>query len=133
MKNTSSLDTNILLRAILNDVPRQSARVEELLSDSSHTFLLDDIAVSESVYVLESFYRQPREEIVDELNVFLASSNISCSRSLFAQIFPLYLKHPKLSFNDIYLSVKSEQSSAEPLWTFDKKLATQLPSPKLLA
>jgi predicted nucleic acid-binding protein len=37
----------------------------------------------------------------------------------------IYLRHPKLSFEDCYLVVSAARSSAVPLWTFDKKLAGQ--------
>ena len=130
--NTSSLDTNIILRTILNDIPKQLKLTKQLLGQENHTFLVEDVAIMECVHTLEKNYLKTREEIVQDLTDFFSVPNIHYSAEIFSEVYPLYLKHPKLSFNDIYLSVKSESKSAEPLWTFDQKLATQLPSPKLL-
>ena len=130
--NTSSLDTNIILRAILCDIPKQYNLVQNLLSQANHTYLVEDVAVMECVHTLEKTYHRTRGDIVEILEGFFGQKNIKYSRDIFNEVYPLYLKHPKLSFNDIYLSVKSEAASAEPLWTFDQKLASQLQSPKLL-
>lgn len=131
--NTSSLDTNIILRVITKDVPELCERAENLLNQKLNIFVVEDVAVMEAVHSLETSYHHTRADIVLELQSFFASKNISYSADVFEAVYPLYLKHPKLSFNDIYLSVKSELRSAEPLWTFDKKLATQLASPKFLS
>lgn len=130
--NTSSLDANIILRAILCDISKQYDLARNLLSQTNHTYVVEDVAVMECVHTLEKNYSASREEIVQDLRDFFAVKNIHYSEDIFNEVYPLYLKHPKLSFNDIYLSVKSEANSAEPLWTFDQKLATQLSSPKLL-
>ena len=132
MLNTSSLDTNILVRLITNDNKRQSALARKLLTSETDHFVIDDVAIMETVHVLESCYNQSREEIVDNLKAVFSCGSVVYTFEAVEEVFPLYLSHPKLSFNDIYLSVKSEQKSAEPLWTFDKKLASQLQSPKML-
>lgn len=130
--NKSSLDTCILVRIITEIPAGQARKASALIADKSSSFVVDDVAIVEAVHVLETIYFYNREEIVGALQALLSATNIECSNALFGALFPLYLSHPKLSFNDIYLSLKSEAAAAEPLWTFDKKLAAQLPSPKLL-
>ena len=129
----NSLDTNIILRFLLNDVPAQTEKVVNLLTTSDRIFIIDDQAITESVYVMSTNYKLQRPEIVAYLKVLEKIININFDHALFSEVFPLYLSHPKLSFNDCYLAVKAKQSSAAPLYTLDQKLAAQLPSAKLLA
>jgi predicted nucleic acid-binding protein len=58
---------------------------------------------------------------------------VSCNRVLFEGAMPLYIEHSGLSFEDCCLSVYAQLNNAEPLWTFDKKLANQAPNSKLVA
>ena len=55
------------------------------------------------------------------------------NRELVESVFPFYLKHPKLSFNDCMLGALAELNKAEPLYTLDKKLANQHLSAKMIA
>ena len=129
--NTSSLDTNVILRLLVEDNPAQVKKALNLLSDESHSFLVEDVAIMEAVHTLETYYKKSREEIVDLLESLISAPNILYSSpEFFEKTYPLYLKYPMLSFNDCYLAVKSEAASAEPLWTFDKLLAKKLPSAK---
>ena len=131
----SSIDTNIVLRLILNDVPAQRRRVLKLLSQPNATYCLEDLALAEIVYVLETVCQYPRADIVDKLLFFLARYDgvIEYNRPLTRSVFPFYLEHPKLSFSDCCLATMAELSGAEPLFTLDKKLAGQHPSAKLLS
>ena len=58
--------------------------------------------------------------------------NIYFNKGLIEDSLSLYVKHPKLSFVDCYLAVITELSQEKPLWTLDKKLATQVPVAQLL-
>ena len=134
MLNTVSLDTNIIVRLLVSDNLEACKKVLNLL-DQKMSFVVSDIAISETIYVLENVYKKSREEIVDLLNFFLTrfSDKVKYNRTLTAAAFPFYLAHPKVSFNDCCLASYAEIDNAEPLMTFDKKLASQHPSAKLLA
>jgi len=132
MLNTSSLDTNIFIRLFADDMPSQYKKVVRLFSDETQTYIIEDCAIIEMVHVLESCYEKDRLDIARDVNFLCSIENVSTNRKIFEEASSLYYKHPKLSFNDCYLAVMSEHRSAEPLWTFDKKLATQLPPAKEL-
>lgn len=132
MTNTSSLDTNAIVRLLVGDIPRQQKKVIELLSSDTQTFLVEDVAISEVVHVLETVYQYERDEVANYIQSFCRMRNILANKEVFDQTTAFYKKHPKLSFNDCYLAVMAEHRSAEPLFTFDKKLAKQLPSAKEL-
>ena len=130
----SSIDTNIVLRILVNDIPKQRRRAVKLLSQPNATYCLEDIALTEIVHVLETVYGCSRVDIIDKLSFFLARYDgiIEYNRPLMRSVFPFYLEHPKLSFNDCCLAAMAELNGAEPLFTLDKKLASQHPSAKLL-
>lgn len=131
---TDSIDTNIVLRCILGDVPEQRGLAVKLLNMPNCTHYLSNQAISECVYVLEAVLEIPREDIVNLLNFFLTrySGIVIYDHKLTEVAFPNYLTHPKLSWNDCVLAAEAEINHHEPLFTFDKKLASQLPQAKLV-
>lgn len=132
MTNTSSLDTNVFIRLFTGDMPSQYKKVTTLLSDETQSFIIEDVAIVEMAHVLEVCYGKDRLDVARDVNFLCSIDNIRANRTLFEQVAKLYYTHPKLSFNDCYLAVISELHSADPLLTFDKKLANQLPSAKEL-
>lgn len=119
-----ALDTNIILRLILNDIPEQRARAIKLLT-SGAKFYVDDYIFGECEHVLERIGFS-RQGITERLNLLLANDIFIWNQALFTKVFNLYLTHPKLSFNDCYLAAKTKSLNFAPLWTFDQKIATQL-------
>lgn len=130
MSKSDSLDTNCLLRWLLNDLPEQSNLVAKLISTGSHH--VADIALIEFVYVLEKLYGYPRDLVAANLTVIIEHPNINSNRQLFASALPIYTQHPALSFTDCCLATYAELNQAIPLQTFDKKLAAKLPQAQLL-
>ena len=131
---TDSIDTNIVLRCILGDVPEQRLMAVNLLKASNSLHYLSSQVLLECVYVLEVVEEMTRQEVVDSLNFFLTRfcDHVVYDRSLTAIAFPLYLAHPKLSWTDCALAAEAELTHHEPLFTFDHKLANQLPQAKLV-
>lgn len=128
-----SLDTSVILSVLIGEPAGQRDAAWELLeSGSAHQ--IADLAISEAVYVLEYHYKQTRKEINFEFqNFFLAHGDVlNYNRALMELVFPYYVAHPALSFNDCCLAFYAELNHAEPLFTFDKKLASQHPGTKEL-
>ena len=130
--NPESIDTNIILRTILNDVPKQSQKARTLLARPNTIFHISDLTITETVFVLEKCYHLDRSIITEILSIFLSNPSISYNIPLFSNVFPFYTEHPQLSFNDCCLATYAALNQAEPLWTFDRKLATQSPTAKEL-
>lgn len=132
-KTRESLDTNIILRLILNDIPKQCRKIQDLLMRQHIVYDVADLAIAEVVYVLKGDYGLSREQIVDGIHKLLSFPGVNYNQNLFEQVFPMYLEHPQLSFNDCCLAGYAALNEAEPLWTFDKVLAKESPTAKLLA
>lgn len=131
-RTCESVDTNVILRLILEDVPEQCLKVQDLFMRLGVSYNVADLAVEEVVYVLQKGYGWTRDGIVGSLSSVLDLPWFRYNKNLFEQVFPMYLEHPKLSFNDCCLAVYARLNEAEPLWTFDRAMAGQLPGAKLL-
>lgn len=133
MNNTSgSLDTNVLLRLILNDLPVQHQAVATLFEHSSAAFQVADVAIIEVAYVLTKNYGYSRSQAVEIISGLLFLPKINCNRVVFTQALRLFIKHQSWSFEDCYLATSAMLNDAEPLWTFDKKLAKQVANARLV-
>lgn len=132
MSFSGSLDANILLRFILGDVEGHYQAASDLLKRSEKQLAVADMAFVEVVFVMEKGYAMSRRDIAVALESIINISVINCNRSLLIKVIPEYLEKPALSFVDCCLAVYAELGGAEPLYTFDKKLANQLPNIKLL-
>ena len=130
-KKYASLDTCILLRILERDNEEQARRAIELLL-SGQDFFIEDAVIMETVFVLTKAH-WPRINIVESLNSLLDNPQIQYNKTFFAPIFETYSSHPSLSFNDCIIAASAERKSHTPLWTFDRKLAHQSPTARLLA
>lgn len=130
-KKRESLDTNIILRIMLMDVAEQCLRIQDLFMRQGYVYHVSDLAIAESVFVMQKGCT--RAEIVENIKKLFEMPGIKANFNLFERVFPMYLQHPKLSFNDCCLAVYAELNEAEPLWTFDRKLVNQVPTAKAVA
>ena len=132
-KYSGSLDTNVLLRLLLNDIPEQHSAAKKLLTQATNQFAIADTAVIELVFVLDRHYGFSRSQTAEALEGLMKLREINCNRALFDRALPMYIRHTGLSFEDCCLSIYAKLNGAEPLWTFDKKLAKQPPNTKLVS
>lgn len=126
-----SLDANVLLRWLLNDVPEQSAAVDRLLARGDQLHVAD-VALIEVAFVMESSMRFSRGLVADYLTAVLALGQVAIDRITWSQAIANYRSHPKLSLADAYLAAHAAAIDVTPLLTFDKKLAQQLDDAQLL-
>ena len=127
-----TLDTNVLLRWILGDVPDQAAAAERLLS-SGVSCMVPDVAVVEMAHVLERVLLLPRTTVVHSVEMVLGVASIDVDRALWRSALDDYLAHPKLSIADTLLAAQARASGRTPLYTFDRLLANQVPDAELLS
>lgn len=121
-----SLDTNILLRLLLNDIPTEHDAVVELLERAQAPFLVCDTAIIEIIFVLVKQYGYTRLQVEEVVKGLIALPELRTNREVFELALSEYASRPALSFEDCYLAASAELAGATPLWTFDRKLANQL-------
>ncbi len=123
-----SLDTNIVLRLLLGDVPAQSSQIEQLIAQSGQEFAVADYVFAEVVWILQGpAHAQSRDAIAANIETLVGLPQINCNRAMLQKAVPLYVAHPTLSFVDVCLAVYAELNNDLPLLTYDKKLAAKLP------
>ena len=128
---TGSLDTNILVRLIVGDVPAQTRLVETLMAQATRLDVAD-IVIFELVFVLEKIYFFSRADIVESVSAIIRNKKINSNRKLFESMLAMYLENSKLSFVDCTLPQYARLNKAEPLFTFDQRLAKACDTVKLL-
>lgn len=130
---TGSLDTNVVLRLLLNDIPEQHVAVKKLMEQATNQFAIADTVIIELVFSLDRHYGFSRLQIADAVDGLMKLKEINCNRALFEKALAIFIHHAGLSFEDCCLTVYAQLNDAEPLWTFDKKLANQASNVKLIA
>ena len=88
---TGSFDTNVLLRLLLNDIPKQHIATKALLSQATYQFAIADTTIVELVFVLDRYYGFSRSQTTEESLTKL--KEIHCNSALFDRALPLYIKH----------------------------------------
>ena len=121
------LDTSIVIRLIVGDAPKNYQKAKKLLSQKHKIFVFEDTAMMEVAYVLSKVYKYSREQVVAGISLISKFENIYFNKGLIEDTLNLYVNHPKLSFVDCYLAAVTNITDEAPLWTLDRKLATQCP------
>ena len=127
-----SLDANVVLRLLLNDVPDQHAAAVALVEGADAPFVVSDVAVIEVVFALCRHYEFSRAAAAEAIEGLMSLTQIDCNRVMLMRALPFFTDHPKLSFEDCCVATYAELSNAEPLWTFDRKLAGQAHAARLV-
>jgi predicted nucleic-acid-binding protein len=115
------VDTNILIRHLTNDPPRQARRATAFLQ-SADELLLADLIVAETVYVLESFYEVPRARVAELIRSILAYEPIKViDRDLLLRAVEIYEVH-RIDFAEAYLAASAEVTGVGEVASFDRSI-----------
>ena len=115
----NSLDANVVLRFLLNDLPLHSEKAERLIMTSQ--CYVTDVIMTEVVFVLEKVSGLPRPDIGALLKRLISLQTVVCSQVLLDKAIDLYTKKPQLSFPDCFAAVEA-LLSGDILLSFDKDL-----------
>lgn len=127
-----ALDTNCLVRWLLQDNEAQAAIVDSYMVKSRSRLHVSDLVLAEVVWVLSSAYKLDDQLIERLLRMVVENSKINCNRVLFNKVLDHMNTAPKVSFVDTCLAFYAELGMAK-LLTFDKTLAKKFPRAVRLA
>ena len=128
-----ALDTNVLVRFLVQDDPEQARLATEAidqLSDAVPGFVSREVLV-ELVWVLERAYRLGRAEIAGALDGLLTSTELVIEGA--DEVGPaveLY-RNDGFGFADLMIAGAARRAGASELVTFDRR-AARLPGVRLL-
>ena len=115
------IDTNIILRFLLQDVVSQFNQAKKIFTEAKNgkvKLIIPQIVIFEINFALKKFYNLEKEEIIEKIGQIISTEHIEIeSRELFFMAIELY-KRKNISFADCFLISKAEAEGAE-LFTFD--------------
>jgi predicted nucleic-acid-binding protein len=115
----TSLDTNLVVRFLLRDIPDQAAAAIRLLDESQ--CYITDVVITEVIFVLEKIYGSTRDDIGATIKGLIARQNLICNRGLIDDVLDLYIERTSLSIIDCYAAMEA-MAFGNDLATFDKGL-----------
>jgi predicted nucleic acid-binding protein len=121
-KDKPVLDTNILVRFITEDNPKQAGKVRELLEKSRGEFFIPDLVISEIAYVLTYVYKIPKREIINKLRILIDFEKFDTNEKMILRTLEIFEQN-KISFNDSYILALNKLGKTGMVYTFDKKMS----------
>lgn len=128
----ATLDTNLLLRLVLRDVPEQYEVVRDLVTHPGARYRVADAAITEVVHALSYHYALTRKQVAEIVRAIVTDPCIEADKGLLDTVLSQFEAHPAMSYTDCYLAEEARITGNEPLLTFDKKLAKQHRSAQLV-
>jgi predicted nucleic acid-binding protein len=118
---TAFVDTNVLVRHLTGDPPELAARATAFLR-SERELLLTDLVAAETLYVLESFYKAPRDEIAQALRSLTAFDSVVCvDPALLLRAIEVY-ETDCIDFAEAYLVACAESTGVGRVASFDQSI-----------
>lgn len=102
----NSLDANVVLRYLLNDVLEQSLKSKSIITGSA-SYVTDVVAV-EIIFVLERVIGMKRPDIVMLFKTFLSLPNLVYNDYFLDQAIDLYGAKNNLSIVDCYAATEAK-------------------------
>lgn len=118
------MDTNILVRLLVNDDEKQVAKIKKTIKseiDQNKSFLITNLVILETIWVLESCYKASREQIIEALEkVFtMMHFRFECMEEL--QLFLNEALQTSADLDDILIGLNTVRLGADKVITLDKK------------
>ena len=115
------VDTDILIRHLTGDPPKMASRATAYLKVATE-LLLTDLVAAETVYVLESFYEVPRDQVAEAMRSLLAFDSVVCvDPALLLRAVAVY-ETDRIDFAEAYLVACAETTGVRKVASFDRAL-----------
>ena len=126
-KVTEILDTNVLVRFLVGDIPAQKTTAVKWFLEAEkdkRDIIVSTIVIAETIFVLESFYKQTKENVAAAMEIFLSQRwLIVQERDVLLASLAFYRNEKH--FVDSYLLAWSQHHHAG-IMSFDKKLKKEV-------
>lgn len=113
------LDANVIIRFLTRDDATKAARVRHLLLESGEELFLSDVALAETVWVLEGFYQLSHSEVADRLLPLVTSRRIGyADRNVLQQALALYGMY-NVDYIDAYHAALGRANDIPSIFSYD--------------
>jgi predicted nucleic-acid-binding protein len=117
-----AVDTNVLVRLIARDDPRQVASAEAFIAPGAWVSLL---ALGETVWVLAAVYDRTPAQIAAAVDHLLEHDTLSLQEpDVVRAALALFRARPRVGFSDCLMLQLAVKGGHVPLGTFDRALGT---------
>ena len=117
------LDTNIFIRFLTDDVPEKADACEKIFKravEKKESLFTTDMVIAEIVWVLESFYKLPKNEVQEKVEKILNTPNLICPhKDLILSALILY-SEKNIDYIDAYNALILKEKAVEELYSYDK-------------
>lgn len=124
-QKTKIIDTNVLLRFLINDHPTLHQKAETILAAAEageYQIYINEMVIAELTWVLKSFYNQDKSTISHSLSLLTNQPWIvNPKKNMILKALQLFQDKP-LSFLDSWLLLQAKQNRVD-LLTFDQYLS----------
>lgn len=115
-----AVDTNVVVRLITRDDPRQTARAEAFVSKGAR---LSHIVLVEVIGVLDSVFELSHKQLVTAVDMLLNHRDLVLQDpALVTAALARFRRRPRLGFSDCVVLESARKAGHVPLATFDKEL-----------
>ena len=115
-----AIDTNVLVRLITREDPRQVACAEVFVKPGAWVSIL---ALAEATWVLASVYERSAAELAAAIEVLLNHNELVFQDSdVVAAALELFRSRPSLGFSDCLMLHVARKAGHLPLGTFDRNV-----------
>jgi len=124
-----AVDTNILVRLIARDDPRQTSSAERFVERGAWVSVP---ALAEAIWVLRSVYDFSAADLATALEMLLNHKDLTLQDSdAVAYALDLFRSRPALGFSDCLMLRLARKAGHLPLGTFDRALGKTTGAQKL--
>lgn len=116
-----AVDTNVLVRLITRDDPKQVAAAEAFVAPGAW---VPQVALVEAVWVLATVYDRTPAAIARAIDMLLDHRDLTLQDAeVVAAALGHYRKQPALGFSDCLMVEAARKAGHLPLGTFDRRLS----------
>ena len=118
-----TIDADVILRYLTNDVPEQAKQVEELFNRvevGNEDVFLPDIILADIIWILEKYYKQTREDIREWITAILSLQGLTFSdKEMALNALDIYVAK-KIDWSDASAAIQMLQRDITEIYLFDK-------------
>jgi predicted nucleic-acid-binding protein len=116
-----AVDTNVLVRLIARDDPRQLHAAEEFITNGAW---VSPLVLAELTWVLDAVYARSAKQIATAVEMLLNHRQLAIHEGeVVASALEQFRARPSLGFSDCLILELARKAGHLPLGTFDRNLA----------